>query len=92
MAKPTLMPPVMDDSGRITRDEAARILGVSPAKVTWLTAQKHLTGNRRSVTLESVDAEKKWRATAPRGRKARRLLRDTGTAITWIFDLVDFLP
>jgi len=54
----------MDSSGRITRDEAARILGVSPSKVLWLAAQGHLADSRREVTRKSVQAEQKWRATA----------------------------
>ncbi|MCL2583027.1 MAG: hypothetical protein FWE35_11280 [Streptosporangiales bacterium] len=81
----------MDSSGRITRDEAARILGVSPSKVLWLAAQGHLADSRREVTRKSVQAEQKWRATASRGQKARRVTRDTWTVITCPFKLLGFI-
>jgi hypothetical protein len=60
----------------VTQYEAARYLGVSPAKVGWLVFRGHLKGSRYGVTVGSVRDERRWRATASVGQKIRRILRD----------------
>ena len=59
-----------------TQYEAARYLGVSPAKVGWLVFRKHLDGSRHGVTVGSVRKEKQWRATASAIQKIQRALHD----------------
>jgi hypothetical protein len=58
----------------VTQYEAARYLGVSPAKVGWLVFREHLKGSRYEVTVDSVRKEKQWRATASTGQKIRNEL------------------
>jgi hypothetical protein len=60
----------------VTQYEAARYLGISPAKVGWLVFREHLKGSRHGVTVGSVLKEKRWRATASAGQKFKRLLHD----------------
>jgi hypothetical protein len=60
----------------VTQYEAARYLGVSPAKVGWLVFREHLEGSRHGVTVSSVRKEKQWRATASTSQKIRRALHD----------------
>lgn len=66
----------LPSAAMVTQYEAARYLGVSPAKVGWLVAREHLTGSRHGVTVGSARDEKQWRATASPGQKIRRVLRD----------------
>ncbi|WP_371774321.1 DNA-binding protein [Streptomyces sp. NBC_01438] len=66
----------------MTQEEAASSLGIGPIHLNALTHNTHridlvrTTGKELAVTRASVDAEKHWRATAPRWRKALRLLKD----------------
>lgn len=75
----------LPSAAMVTQYEAARYLGVSPAKVGWLVVRGHLKGSRYGVTVGSVRKEKQWRATASTGRKMRRILHDA----LWTF--LDFI-
>ncbi|MFJ3791370.1 DNA-binding protein [Kitasatospora sp. NPDC090091] len=67
----------------MTREEAASYLGIGEFHLNALTHGTHridmvrTTGKELAVTRASVEAERHWRATAPRWRKALRLLKDT---------------
>ncbi|MFE6867680.1 hypothetical protein ACFVFS_14045 [Kitasatospora sp. NPDC057692] len=66
----------------MTREEAASYLGIGPVHLNALTHNTHrldmvrTTGKDLAITRASVEAEKHWRATAPRWRKTLRLLKD----------------
>ncbi|MEE1789275.1 DNA-binding protein [Streptomyces sp. BE308] len=66
-----------------TQEEAASFPGIGPIHLNALTHNAHriglirTTGKDPAVTRASVEAEKHWRATAPRRRKVLRLLKDT---------------
>jgi excisionase family DNA binding protein len=67
----------------VTYQQAASYLGVSPAKVNWLIARKHLQGTRYvdGVTVGSVRKEKQWRATASTAQKTGRVIGDALSVI-----------
>ncbi|MFC8448228.1 hypothetical protein [Kitasatospora sp. NPDC057223] len=68
----------------MTQEEAASCLGIGPIHLNTLTHSTHridmvrTTGRDLAVTRASVEAERLWRATAPRWRKVLRLLEDIG--------------
>ncbi|MGX4735044.1 DNA-binding protein [Kitasatospora griseola] len=67
----------------MTREDAASSLGVGEFHLNALTHNTHridmvrTADKKLAVTRVSVEAEKHWRATAPRRRKVLRLLKDT---------------
>ncbi|MFD8479379.1 DNA-binding protein [Kitasatospora sp. NPDC059673] len=66
----------------MTREEAASCLGIGEFHLNSLMANIRridpvcTTDGEVAVTRASVEAEKHWRATAPRWRKVLRLLKD----------------
>ncbi|GAA2103145.1 hypothetical protein GCM10009759_38200 [Kitasatospora saccharophila] len=70
------------DGAWMTREEAAACLGIGEFHFNSLMTNTHridpvrTTDRQLAVTRASVEAEQHWRATAPRRRKALRLLKD----------------
>ena len=78
--------PVVTDDQWVSQDQAARMLGVSLARIASTVANGHLdqalnSKGDRGVTLGSVHAEEQWRRQAGWTRKLHRVIRD---GVGWI--------